>query len=247
MAIDQLRRALGNGVQFRYVTFDEEYGQVPQFWFELDALGQRAIGEVPRSFSCWAMRPHYRSLQAAHAPKRADGVCQHSPLFTRQPWHRMTIKATTRGPMVWEVKAARIHLTVTSQVPSLPTDRAYWLIVARSTATGEVKYFVSNAPASADLKEMLTAAFARWHVEKWFERAKQETGFGDFEVRTYTSLIRHWLCSRMAMYFLAEQTQRLRGEKSANHAGAGGPGDKPADHDDRTAHGESESALALVG
>jgi hypothetical protein len=32
---------------------------------------------------------------------------------------------------------------------------------------------------------------ADWHVEKWFERAKQETGFGDFEVRTYRSLIRH--------------------------------------------------------
>jgi SRSO17 transposase len=247
MAIDQLRRALGNGVQFRYVTFDEEYGRVPQFWFELDALGQRAIGEVPRSFSCWATRPHYRSLQAAHAPKRAEGVCQHSPLFTQQPWRRVTIKATTRGPMVWEVKAARIHLTVASEVPSLPTNRAYWLIVARSTARGEVKYFVSNAPASANLKEMLTAAFGRWHVEKWFERARQETGFGDFEVRTYTSLIRHWLCSRMAMYFLAEQTQRLRGEKSANHAGAGGPGDKPADHDDRAAHSESEPALALVG
>ena len=66
------------------------------------------------------------------------------------------------------------------------------------------------------------AAFARWHVEKWFERAKQEAGFGAFEVRTYKSLIRHWLCSRIAMYFLAEQTQRLRGEKSTPHLGAGG-------------------------
>ena len=241
MAIDQLRRVLGNGVRFRYVTFDEEYGQVPQFWFELDAMGQRAIGEVPRNFSCWAARPHYRSLQIAHAPKHAEGVCRHSPLFRQQSWRRVTIKDTTRGPLVWEVKAARVHLVVTGQIPSQPTDRAYWLIVTRSMATGEIKYFVSNAPASARLEEMLTAAFARWHVEKWFERAKQETGFGDFEVRTYTSLIRHWLCSRMAMYFLAEQTQRLRGEKSADHAGASRSGGPYADHD------HLEPALALVG
>ena len=103
----------------------------------------------------------------------------------------------------------------------MPTDRRYWLIVAKHPRTGEIKYFISNAPATASLKELLTAAFARWRVEKWFERSKQEAGFGAFEVRTYTSLIRHWLSSRLAMFFLSCQTQRLRGEKSADHVRAG--------------------------
>jgi len=241
IAIDQLRMALGNGVRFSYVTFDEEYGMVPDFWFELEGLGQRAIGEVPSNFRCWPSRPHYHSLQSAHAPKRVDPVCRHSPLFTRQAWQRVMVKDTTRGPLVWEVKAARVHLVVASETPSRPTDRAYWLIAARHAERGEIKYLVSNAPARASLKAMLTAAFARWHVEKWFERAKQETGFGDFEVRTYTSLIRHWLCSRLAMYFLAEQTQRLRGEKSADHAGAGGRGRQ------HLSHQNLEPVLALVG
>ena len=60
----------------------------------------------------------------------------------------------------------------------------------------------------------LEVAFSRWHIEKWFERAKQESGFGAFEIRTYTSLIRHWLASRLSMYFLADQTNRLRGRNS---------------------------------
>ena len=86
---------------------------------------------------------------------------------------------------------------------------------------GQHLVYTDNDPANASLKELLEVAFARWHVEKWFERAKQEAGFGAFEVRTYTSLIRHWLSSRMAMFFLACQTQRLRGEKSADHVRAG--------------------------
>jgi len=94
------------------------------------------------------------------------------------------------------------------------------LIVAKHPRTGETKYFISNAPASASLKELLEVAFARWHVEEWFERGKQEAGFGAFEVRTYTSLIRHWLSSQMAMFFLACQTPRLRGEESADHVRA---------------------------
>src|SRR3972149_3465419 len=115
--------------------------------------------------------------------------------------------------MMWEIKLARAPLVDSSTEPSQPTDRQYWLIVAHNPKTKEYKYFVSNAPKKTRLEDMLRAAFARWHVEMWFERAKQETGLGAFEVRTYQSLIRHWLCSRIAMYFLATQTERLRGGK----------------------------------
>ena len=120
------------------------------------------------------------------------------------------------------VKHAQVHLVDTSNKDSRgshATDRTYRLIVARNVRTREMKYFVSNAPASVPLEQLMAVAFARWHIEQWFGRAKQECGFGAFEVRTYTSLIRHWLCSRLVMYFLAAQTQRLRGEKSADHIG----------------------------
>ncbi len=232
IALDQVTDAVGNGVRFSWLTFDEEYGSVPAFWFGLDALGMRGIGEVRRNVLCWPTLPKYGSLRGAFAAKRVDNVCRFSPVFREKKWHRMAIKTTTRGPVVWQVKAERVHLVDASGSTSKPTDRRYWLIVARNEKTGELKYFVSNAPGNATLKKMMTVAFARWHVEKWFERAKQEAGFGAFEVRTYTSLIRHWLCSRMVMYFLAAQTQRLRGEKSEDHAGTGGRGgEKPGQQD----------------
>jgi SRSO17 transposase len=88
------------------------------------------------------------------------------------------------------------------------------MIVARNMDTGKIKYLVSNAAASLPLEDMLRAVFARWYIELWFERAKQEAGFGAFEVRTYRRLLRHCFGSQLAMYFLASQTQRLRGEKS---------------------------------
>jgi SRSO17 transposase len=230
IALDQLREALGNGVQFSWVTFDEEHGNIPAFWFGLDALGQRAIGEVKKNFCCWTKRPACRSWRHEHTPKRVDEICARSRVFVRQPWRRVKIKDTTRGTLIWEVKAARVHLVrrPSRWAVTEPTDRQYWLIVARHPKTGEVKYFVSNASAKASLKKMLRVAFARWRVEKWYRGAKQDAGFGAFEVRNYTSLIRHWLCSRMVMLFLAEQTHRLRGEKSADHAGAGSGGRQPA-------------------
>jgi len=227
IGLDQVQEALGRGIRFRYLVADEDYGRIPQFWFGLDALGQRGIAEVPPNFFVWATRPACRSGRAEHAAKRVDHTCTHSPVFRDQPWQEVTVKDTTRGPAVWRVKAALVHLADSAgpnHKVSVPTDRRYWLIVGQHVGTTETKYWVSNAPPNTPRKRLLQVALGRWHVEKWFERAKQACGLGAFEVRTYQSLIRHWICTSLAMGFLAEATQRLRGEKSGDHAGAGGPG-----------------------
>jgi len=224
IGIEQIERVMAEGLRFDYVTFDEEYGKAPEFFFELDRLGQKAIGEVPANFRIWVRPPACRSFRGEHASHRVDNIVKHSPAFYRQPWRTMVIKETTRGRSVWRIKWARVHLVKhpdgRAYCPA-PTARKYWFIVAQNTQTDEIKYFISNAPAKESLRILLEIAFSRWQVEKWFERAKQECGFGAFEVRTYTSLIRHWLASRLAMYFLADQTHRLRGEKSADHPGTG--------------------------
>lgn len=227
MALDQVRDAAAEGVRFSWLVFDEDYGRIPHFWFGLDELGQRGAGEVPGTFRCWVTRPAYATLQTPHASRRVDGLCMRSPAFRGQQWRRLTVKTTTRGACVWDYKAALVHLDgrESPQGVPVPTDRRYWLIFLRNDGTGELKYLVSNAAESERPEEIVRACFARWHVEKWFERAKQEAGLGAFEVRTYRSLIRHWLCARLAMMFLSEQTARLRGEKPEDHVRAGGDGD----------------------
>ena len=225
IAIEQVKRVMAQGLRFDYVTYDEEYGKVPEFLFELDGLGQKAIGEVPANFRVWVKKPACKSNRAEHASHRVDKIASHSPAFYGQSWQKMAIKETTRGQCLWHVKSAQVYLVEHQDGKAycpVPTDRTYWLIIAHNRQTGEVKYFVSNASAKETLETLMEIAFSRWHVEKWFERAKQECGFGAFEVRTYTSLIRHWLASRLAMYFLADQTTRLRGEKSEDHVGTGG-------------------------
>lgn len=224
IAIDQVKAAVAEGVRFSWIVFDEDYGRIPQFWFDLDAMGQRGVGEVSKDFRCWVKRPACTTLQTCHAARRVDSLCMRSPAFRDQEWTRCAVKETTRGTCVWEYKAALVHLNAHKMprgVP-VPTDRRYWLLILRQPSTGEVKYVISNASETATPEEIIRALFARWHVEKWFERAKQEAGLGAFEVRTYRSLIRHWLCSRIAMQFLSEQTARLRGEKSGHHVRAGG-------------------------
>lgn len=234
IALEQVKAALAGGVCLHWVVFDEDYGRIPAFWFGLDAMGQRAVGEVPSDFRAWMQRPACNSAgSAAHAARRVDNLVTYSPAFTGQEWKRCRVKDTTRGERTWEFKAASVYLSDSSHPNhniSVPTDRKYPLIVMRQEKTGEIKYLLSNAPADASPEELIRVLLSRWHVEKWFERAKQEAGLGAFEVRTYTSLIRHWLCTAVAMCFLADQTRRLRGEKSRDHLRAGGRSGLDAHH-----------------
>ena len=225
LGLNQIYRALGNGVALDWLTFDEGYGCRTGFLAELDLLADlRWVGEVPKSFRCRTARPKGKKPGSIEAGRRADRLARHSPVFRDRPWRSVTLKRRTSGDQEWRVQAAQVHLTRKRRA----TDRTYWLIVARNAATGEVKYFVSNAPADTPLGRLLRVAFTRWNVEHSSRAAKSEIGFGHYEGRNYTGLMRHPLLCLVVLGFGAGRTDRLRGEKSGGDAGAGVPGVEPA-------------------
>ena len=220
-------RAVANGVRFEWLIFDEAYGQVPAFLFELDQRGQRYVAEVPRCFTGWLRKPDLL-YKTPHRPKTGrprkiprlkakspsassvNDLLRHSPILRAIPWESFHVKDTDKGPMVWEAKAAPFYL----KRDGLPT-RPHWLIIARNRLNpDEVKFFVSNAPQSTPMEVLLHVAFGRWHVERCFQDEKDKLGLSHFEVRNYVSLRRHWTITAVSHLFLAKVHQQWRGEKS---------------------------------
>lgn len=220
IALEQVDRALANGVRFDWLTFDEWYGGKPGFLDGLGARGLLYVCEVPANLPCFASRPKYKSPQRPFAPKRVDSAGKFSKPFKGKPWKTVKLARKTLGDQVWEVRAAQVYLARDGR----PTDRTYWLIVARSVATGEVKYFVSNAPPRTALLTLMKVAFTRAGVEHVFRLAKTEVGFGHFEGRNYQGLMRHMTLCQLVLLFAAEQTDRLRGEKPRGDNRADGAG-----------------------
>jgi SRSO17 transposase len=223
IALEQLKRAVANGVRFDWLTFDEWYGGKPEFLFLLEEMGMNYVCEVPANFMCWPSLPKYHSLQTPFATKRVDSAVVRGRPFRQQTWRSVRLTRQTLAPQTWQVKAAQVWL----QRDGRPTDRSYWLIVARNAQTGETKYFVSNAPPKTALLKLLKVAFCRWNVEHAFRLVKTEIGFGHFEGRCWRGLLRHMILCQVVMLFVAEQTTRLRGEKSGPDDGADGAGLEP--------------------
>jgi SRSO17 transposase len=220
LALAQISRAMANGVRFDWLTFDEWYGGKPGFLEGLENFGLLYVTEVPKNLPCFPSLPKYKSLQRPFASKPVENAGKWSKPFKGKPWKKVRLSRKTLGDQVWEVRAAQVHLSRDGQ----PLIRTHWLIVARNPRTGEVKYFVSNAPPRTALKTLLKVAFTRAGVEHLFRLAKSEIGFGHFEGRIYQGLMRHMTLCQLVLLFAAEQTGRLRGEKSGGDGGADGAG-----------------------
>jgi len=219
LALGQVKRALGNGVRFDWLTFDEGYGGKPEFLAGLEGLGLLYVCEVPKDLPCFAAYPKYKSLQRPFAAKRADATGKFAKPFKGKPWRKVRLARKTLADQVWEVRAAQVYLSRGGR----PTDRTYWLVVARNARTGEVKYFVSNAPPKTALVTLMKVAFTRAGVEHVFRLAKTEVGLGHYEGRSYVGLMRHMTLCDLVLLFAAERTGRLRGGKRRGDDRAGRP------------------------
>jgi len=210
IALDQVRHALANGVRFAWLTFDEWYATAPKFLAGLEALEQRYVAEVRRSFHGWLCDPR---CETRAAYRDVETLCRYSRAMMCQPWQRIYVKDTQKGPMVWEIKVAPFWLRRDDQILG-----PYWLIYARNVLDPtEEKYFLSNARPGTPLEVILHVAFARWPMERTLEDKKDELGLSHFEVRKYDAILRHFAVTQVSHLFLARQTERLRGEKPGDH------------------------------
>jgi SRSO17 transposase len=220
IALDLLADGLGHGVWMPWLTADEDYGRASSFRDTVSQWGMTYVVEIPTCLSGWVRLPKVEPVGTVTAsgrtlskPRVAPGQREASQVGKlwkhRGPsWARYRIKDTQKGPVVWEVRESRFY----PNRDGVPGEE-HRLIVARNVLTGEVKYFLSNAGWGVPLKTLLFVAFSRWHIERLFEDGKGEVGLDHFEVRNYRSLKRHLLLSALSLYFLCEQTNRLREKK----------------------------------
>ncbi|HEX4609719.1 MAG TPA: transposase [Urbifossiella sp.] len=134
LAVDPWRRARRNGVSFDGLTSDEGYGAAVPLLRFLNRAGQRFVAEV---------RVNFAVREAAGGPSRSTGTDARAG--TRHRVAHRTVRAS-----VWRATTAAVWVA----------DRWHARVVAIDEATGEVKYFRTNATA-ASVARVLAVAFCR--------------------------------------------------------------------------------------
>ena len=234
IALGQVKRAIGNGIRFGSLTFDELYGRSRSFLDGLKELGQNFVGEIPCDFVGWMRKPktlikptpaqirkrgrkrHFPRLSRKSLPAcEVRNLAKYSPVFSGQKWKKFRIKDGEKGPKVWEVKSAPFYRK--EDKDGLP-KQTHTIIVARNVLNpNEIKYFLANQSLlspNITLEELLWVAFSRWPIERCFEIGKRDLGMDHFEMRQWSGIHRHFYISQLTQLFCGQVQQTLREKKS---------------------------------
>lgn len=215
-------------LRFRWVTCDEAFGCDTWLLDQIASLKRWYFAEVPKNTQVWTHRPETAVplwSGRGRKPKRsrllggqplAQTVHDIADFLPIERWSRHTIKEGSKGPIVADFAALRV-IGVREGLPGPEV----WLVLRRNIDTGEVKFYLSNAPAETALITLVRISGMRWPIEICFEDGKQLLGMGDYEVRSWIGWYHHMTLCMLAHYFLVYLQNEFKKNSEPDFASGG--------------------------
>ncbi len=94
-------------------------------------------------------------------------------------------------------------------------------MLRRNLDGSELKYMLSNAPATTDARTLGRGGATRWSVETDIQTHKAEIGLDEYEVRSWQGWHHHITLSLLAGAFLLQLQQEWGEKDAADHAAPG--------------------------
>lgn len=242
IALAEIDRVRAEGARFGCVLADAGYGSSAPFRQALSERGLTWAVGISRRNKVYPLnvtmvfpiaergRPRQR-----HVPDQPSVAAE--TVLADLTGRAVTWRRGTKGRLRARFCAVRVRAAdgPTQRIGTmgnqhLPGEEV-WLI-GEFRASGERKYYLSNLPGEATLKQLAGLIKARWICEQAHQQMKEELGLDHFEGRSWTGLHRHALMTMMAYAFLQSRRLAAVGRKKKNRLPAATPLDAgdPASH-----------------
>jgi SRSO17 transposase len=218
IALEQIRRAVADGVPHGVVVTDTGYGNDTGFREGVTASGLAYVAGIQGTTTLWA--PGTGPLPAkpwsgrGRPPKRLRRDVGHGPLAAEKlamglpatAWRSITWREGTAGKLDARFAAIRVRPAHRDNDRAEPRTEE-WLLVEWPVSEKEPsKYWLSTLPEAAPIEELVATAKLRWRIERDFEELKQELGLGHFEGRGWRGFHHHAsLCIAAYGFLVAER------------------------------------------
>lgn len=206
----------------RWVACDEAFGRDTTLLDNIASLQLWYYAEVPHDTRVWQERPATSvpawagqgrkptRVQVVGSTAAPQSVALIARALPDSAWSQHLIKEGSKGPIVADFATLRV-IAVRDGLPG-PEG---WLILRRHGVTGELKTYLSNAPADIPQVTLVRMSGMRWPIETCFENGKQLLGMGDYEVRSWRGWHHHMTLCVLAHFFLVRLQCRLKKPRRA--------------------------------
>lgn len=227
LCLDMLKTH-GQTLSHQWIAGDDEMGR--PYWFRrhLDGLAETYLLAVPSNTLV-------RDLEA-----EPPGYSGRGPKGKR-PWQRVDqwvagcgtddfseidVRDGAKGPLLVEVVKRRVLGRTHRRQEGHPEV----LVVIRykdrdDQQVVKTDYYLSNARPDTEVATFARVARAEHRIEECIQRAKNEAGLADYEVRNWKGWHHHQTLSLMATWFLVQEARRGKKMDPGNHRAANPPGD----------------------
>jgi SRSO17 transposase len=179
-----LERTVAAGVRLAWIAADSVYGDDRSLRNWLEAEKQAYVLAVSGKEYLWRNQKQQR-VSSLLADPLLDG------------WERLSAGAGSKGPRCYD------WLRLELSEPAAPCFKR-WLLLRRSISEpSELTAYVTYAPASTTLRQLVRVAGLRWTVEESIQTGKGEVGLDHYEVRSWSGWYRHMTLAMWAQAFLS--------------------------------------------
>lgn len=229
LALQLVGEALADGVARAPVLGDAVYGDNAEFRAGLRALGVEFFLQVDGAkHKGWSFEAPTELKRVRHHPTAAappsQTLVQIAAELPAARWQSASWK-TARGErgttrLAWcEVWLQHALRKAGGQLEKL------WLVIDwPAGAVQPYHYYLAHLHRPPTKARALTLSRSRWHIEQYFQRAKDDLGLDHFEGRSWTGFHHHLVLSALAYLFIL--TVHARAKKNFwCHVGADSAGD----------------------
>jgi SRSO17 transposase len=221
IALEQIGRALADGVPPGVVVTDAGYGNDTEFREGVTAQGLPYVAGIQGSTTLWG--PGTGPLPAkpyagkGRPPTRLRRDAEHQPLAAERlavglpagAWRSVTWREGAASALGSRFAAVRVRPAHRDTDRSVPRAEEWLLIEWPEGEKEPTRYWLSTLPATTTIEELVATAKLRWRIERDFEELRQELGLGHFEGRGWRGFHHHASLCIAAYGFLAAERGRF--------------------------------------
>ena len=219
MALEQIRKAVREGVPVAPVLADAAYGDDTKFREGVSELKLRYTVGVRGPTTVWP--PGKAPLPAKPGPigrpaKYLRRDKNHQPVSVKQlaeslrpqEWKTVTWREGSKKKLRSRFAATRVRPAHRDFERSEPHPE-HWLLIEWPKGESEpTKYWFSTEPADISRRELVKLAKHRWIIERDYQELKQELGLGHYEGRGWRGFHHHaTLCTAAYGFLVAERSR----------------------------------------